>query len=380
MPTQATLAVGSTYSKGATPPISGAPGLPTPFVFKMSEWPAQDRVPDTNSPEVQEWMKELDGFNIPGFSPTADGSCGGDPAAAAQAQQRGWWTCGGWTRDTDITACPDKGTWGVSFDDGPGPYTQNVLDYLKSKDIHATFFVVGSRVIERPAVLIEEYMSGHEISVHTWSHRPLTSLTTAEVVAELGWTRKAIHTVLGVTPTTMRPPFGDIDDRVRAISLAMGMVPIMWTRTPSGGVFDTNDWRVAAGQVTGVQSFQTFQTILNNASGIDTGFIVLQHDIHEVTVDLAVGYTLDAAIHHNPPYSLKAIGECTKTPATNLYLETTQNSTFPYTNRTNVDVDGDGKAETTKGAGGSSGAEFTQASIFTALLAAAAATSSLLFI
>jgi hypothetical protein len=31
-----------------------------------------------------------------------------------------------------------------------------------------------------------------------------------------------------------------IDDRVRAISLAMGMIPIMWTRTPSGGVFDTN--------------------------------------------------------------------------------------------------------------------------------------------
>ena len=59
-------------------------------------------------------------------------------------------------------------------------------------------------------------------------------------MAELGWTRKAIRRVLGVTPTTMRPPFGDIDDRVRAISLAMGMVPIMWTRTPSGGVFDTN--------------------------------------------------------------------------------------------------------------------------------------------
>lgn len=48
---------------------------------------------------------------------------------------------------------------------------QNLLDYLKTKDISATFFVVGSRVIERPNVLVEEYMSGHEISVHTWSHR-----------------------------------------------------------------------------------------------------------------------------------------------------------------------------------------------------------------
>lgn len=65
-------------------------------------------------------------------------------------------------------------------------------------------------------------------------------LTTEQVVAELGWTRKAIKAVLGVTPTLMRPPYGDIDDRVRAISLAMGMVPVIWTRTPSGATFDTN--------------------------------------------------------------------------------------------------------------------------------------------
>lgn len=45
-------------------------------------------------------MKELDGFNIPNFSPTADGSCAGDLAAASQAAQRGWWTCGGYTRAT----------------------------------------------------------------------------------------------------------------------------------------------------------------------------------------------------------------------------------------------------------------------------------------
>lgn len=65
-------------------------------------------------------------------------------------------------------------------------------------------------------------------------------LTTEQIVAELGYTRKAIKDVLGVTPTLMRPPYGDIDDRVRAISLAMGMVPVIWTRTPSGATFDTN--------------------------------------------------------------------------------------------------------------------------------------------
>lgn len=53
-------------------------------------------------------------------------------------------------------------------------------------------------------------MSGHEISVHTWSHRLLTTLTNEQIVAELAFTREAIKEVIGVTPTTMRPPQGDI--------------------------------------------------------------------------------------------------------------------------------------------------------------------------
>ncbi|KAF5383618.1 hypothetical protein D9615_003551 [Tricholomella constricta] len=359
MPSKATLPVSATYAAGASPPVSGAPALPTPFVFSLGDWPAQDAVPPTDSDEVVQWMKELDGFNIPDLKPTVDGSCGNDPAAAADAANRGWWTCGGHTRATDIVSCPDKLTWGVSFDDGPSPYSKlfkltmerHLLNYLDEKKLLATFFVVGSRVIERPQVLVEEYMAGHEISVHTWSHRHLTSLTNEQVVAELGWTRHAIRTVLGVTPTTMRPPFGDIDDRVRAIALAMGMVPIMWTRTPDGGQFDTNDWRVAGGLVTGQESFKTFQNILTNASAIDTGFIVLQHDLYEITVDLAIGYTLNAALTHNPPFKLLPIGQCTKTPTANLYFESNKNASFPFTNHTEggYDFDGDGVVDFGKG-------------------------------
>jgi hypothetical protein len=105
----------------------------------------------------------------------------------------------------------------------------------------------------------------------------------------------------------------------------------------------------------------------------------LEHDIHEVTVDLAVGYTLDSALTYKPPFNLMAIGECTKTPATNMYLETTQNTTFPYPNRTKVDVVGDGDSYTTRGAGKLNDATLTQSSVFTLLLGAAVAASSSLF-
>ncbi|KAL0953727.1 hypothetical protein HGRIS_004918 [Hohenbuehelia grisea] len=342
MPTQATLAPTTSYPPGATPPVKGAPVLPSAFVFSPADWPAQDRVPPPDSPQVKAWMKELEGHNIPNLNPTKDGTCASDPAAAAAAADRGWWTCGGHTRSTDVLACPDKLTWGVSFDDGPSPYTQKLLNYLTEKQILATFFVVGSRVIERPNVVVEEYMKGHEISVHTWSHRPLTTLTNEQIVAELGWTRLAIKRVLGVTPTTMRPPFGDIDDRVRAIALAMGMVPIIWTSTPATGPFDTNDWKVAAGMVTGQDSFNTFQSIFGNATSLNTGFIVLQHDLYEITVDLAIGYTLNAAQTHSPALKMLPIGQCMKMPTENLYIESNTNNTFPSHASTGIDTNGDG--------------------------------------
>lgn len=48
---------------------------------------------------------------------------------------------------------------------------RELLNYLASKNLTSTFFVIGSRIVERPQVLVEEYMAGHEIAVHTWSHR-----------------------------------------------------------------------------------------------------------------------------------------------------------------------------------------------------------------
>lgn len=82
------------------------------------------------------------------------------------------------------------------------------------------------------------------------------------------------------------------------------------------------DWRVGAGQVDATTSFNIFEGILGNATSLNTGyvvrwedtmsavddvvfrFIVLQHDLFEVSVDLAVGYTLNAALSHQPAFSV----------------------------------------------------------------------------
>jgi peptidoglycan/xylan/chitin deacetylase (PgdA/CDA1 family) len=168
------------------------------------------------------------------------GGCPANLAAVNNDTGRCWWTCSGCTRPTDITTCPDKNTWGLTYDDGPSFYTPNLLSYLAEQSLHATFFTVGSRCLEFPSILQSEYLQGHQIAVHTWSHPSLTTLTNEQIIAELGWSRKIIKDVLGVTPNMMRPPFGDIDDRVRNISIALGLTPVMWTRLSPTATFDTD--------------------------------------------------------------------------------------------------------------------------------------------
>jgi len=135
---------------------------------------------------------------------------------------------------------------------------------------------------------------------------------------------------LGVTPNTMRPPFGDIDDRVRAISLAMGLKPIMWTRISPTATFDTGDYNIHAGTISSSQVIQNWQFILGNASSLNTGFIVLAHDLFQQSVEIATGYILpDALARTDPKLTLQPVISCLNQPLANAYIETNDNTTNP---------------------------------------------------
>ncbi|EJD04398.1 glycoside hydrolase/deacetylase [Fomitiporia mediterranea MF3/22] len=327
-----TIALPTTFAAGATPSaISNAPPLPDISGLNPANYPPMDKPPPTDSPEVQGWINDVmnSGFSIPNISQTTGtAACAANPEAAAD-QSRCWWTCGGCTRDTDITACPDQLTWGLTHDDGPGFYTPNLLQYLDEKQLKTTFFTIGSRILEEPHTLQTEYMSGHQIGVHTWSHPPLTTLSNEEIIAEFGWTKKITKDILGVTPNTFRPPFGDIDDRVRAIALAMDLTPIIWTRISPSATFDTGDFSIPAGTISSSQVIQNFNQIMGNATTINTGFIVLEHDLFEQTVELATGYILPEALAHQPPFKIEPVITCLGKSLSDAYVETNDNSTNP---------------------------------------------------
>jgi peptidoglycan/xylan/chitin deacetylase (PgdA/CDA1 family) len=342
-----TLPVPTTYPPGSKPPIANAPVIPS-FSVAATKWPTDWTLPPpTDSAEVKEWLKELEGVTIPDIplNKKANGSngviCGDNPDGVknAGADKNCWWTCGSCVRDDDISTCKNKLTWGHTYDDGPGLYTNKLLTYLNSKDLKATFFLVGPRVITRPEIVVYEHMNGHELGVHTWSHPALTTLTNEQIVAELGWCRKAIKEVAGVTPILFRPPYGDIDDRVRAIAKAMNLVPALWTSIPDDngdGVteqWDSNDWRVHGGTVPAVANQVAFNTTLAKSLNLNTGFIVLQHDIYSESVDLAIGTTIPNALGYTPPFKMESVQVCQGDPIGSAYIETTVEA-LPKSNQT----------------------------------------------
>ncbi|KAI8906462.1 hypothetical protein EDD86DRAFT_193260 [Gorgonomyces haynaldii] len=188
------------------------------------------------------------------------------------------WSCSQCVRPGDIVQCQSQNQWAITYDDGPTNATIPILDYLQQHNARVTFCVIGSRVKEFPQILLRAYQEGHQICVHSWSHRAMTTQTTEQLVAELEWTRLIVEQVTGQSPKYFRPPFGDYaDDRVRAVANAMGMTAIIWN-------FDSSDFNLAynnsALPPNEIETrVQAALAITNRTSGI----ISLQHDINTNT-------------------------------------------------------------------------------------------------
>ncbi|KAL1919065.1 uncharacterized protein VTP21DRAFT_2446 [Calcarisporiella thermophila] len=308
----------SSAASAAPPAASSAPAGGALPPGSVAGYPPPDKVPPTDSPEVQAWLKLVDFSKVPTLPLSKNGECANsvvDPNAC-------WWTCQKCTRPEDIVYCPKTSQWGLTYDDGPTVHTPQLLDYLKQNNIKSTMFVVGSRVIQNPDVLRREYAEGHHIAVHTWSHSPLTSLTNEQIVAEVKWTEKAIKDTIGVTPVYMRPPYGDYDDRVRAIMKQLGYKTVIWTDG-----FDTQDWQIPAGQVTTQQVIGNFSNWLPKIQSMQTGFIVLEHDLYPQTVQIAIQNILPAAIQNK--LQMMPVPQCIGDGSPYLELLGQGNTTLP---------------------------------------------------
>ncbi|KAF9092856.1 chitin deacetylase [Mortierella sp. AM989] len=264
----------------------------TSFTLKLSEYPPPSAVPPVDSPQVKKWLSEIDLSGAPSISLNS-----GEPPSCPDEVEEGvcYWTCDDCSAD-DVVDCPDKNTWGLTFDDGPTPATPELLRYLDEQKVKASFFLIGSNVVQYPDIVQAEVKAGHHLASHTWSHRALTTLSNEQIVAEMRWTEKAIEEATGYRVRYMRPPYGDVDNRVRFVLRKLGYTVVDWT----GDTFDSEDWQIPELSMSqAIANFQhaisTYSSLANatTSSATETtintskGFISLEHDHTAETVSIA---------------------------------------------------------------------------------------------
>ncbi|MGP4023765.1 polysaccharide deacetylase family protein [Actinomadura sp. 3N407] len=155
----------------------------------------------------------------------------------------------------------------LTFDDGPAESTGQLLDILASRNVRATFFLIGENVAKHPALVRREHEAGHEIADHSYTHADLGRASRKKIISELTRTQEAIRRASGVTPDMLRPPYGSTSERLAGITRRMGMSQVLWTVDPL-------DWRHR--DTEGIE-----RRVLNS---VKPGQIVLLHDIHPTTV------------------------------------------------------------------------------------------------
>ena len=163
---------------------------------------------------------------------------------------------------------PNKKMVALTYDDGPGRYTEDILKCLKNNQGKATFYVIGCNINSYKNALIEADKMGCEIGNHTYNHPDLTRQTDESIKKELDDTDAKIKKLIGHTAVTMRPPGGTIDDRVvQTIQKPI----ILWS-------VDTRDWEHR-------DSSRTVRIVMNN---VRDGDIILMHDIYGPTKDASL--------------------------------------------------------------------------------------------
>ena len=159
-------------------------------------------------------------------------------------------------------------TIALTFDDGPGPYTEKLLDILDKYDAKATFFLIGSKVSGQASVVRNIQARGHQLGNHSWSHPELPKLSVDQIAGEIDRTNEAIRQATGVKPSILRPPYGAVNGVVLEQLRLRNMSSILWS-------VDTRDW-----------ADRNSQIVCSRAvAGARPGAVILMHDIHQTSVN-----------------------------------------------------------------------------------------------
>ncbi len=167
------------------------------------------------------------------------------------------------------------GKLALTFDDGPDPvWTPQILDILKEKGVHASFFIIGNSAEADPDLVRRMLAEGHDVGNHTFTHPNLGEFPDALVRLEINATQRLFEALTGRSMRLFRAPYlGDAEpttsDEIVPIEIAqsMGYVSV-------GLHLDPDDWRRPPADT-------IIERVLEQASDPNpdiSGHIILLHD------------------------------------------------------------------------------------------------------
>ncbi|EHB55263.1 polysaccharide deacetylase [Mycolicibacterium rhodesiae JS60] len=172
--------------------------------------------------------------------------------------------------DPDHVDCTRVKCVALTFDDGPTPFTDRLVQVLKSYNAKATFFLIGNKVTADPAAARRIADAGMEIGNHTWEHPNMSTIPLGDIASQLSRGTQAIAAATGSAPQLYRPAGGLSSDAVRAAAAQQGLTEILWDVIPFDWINDSN----------------TAATVYMLKTQIKPGSVVLLHDTYSSTVDV----------------------------------------------------------------------------------------------
>ncbi|MFL5821936.1 MAG: polysaccharide deacetylase family protein [Solirubrobacteraceae bacterium] len=149
----------------------------------------------------------------------------------------------------------------LTFDDGPGPYTPEVLATLEREDAPGTFFEVGVAEHDFHAWTSEIAARGFPIGDHTVNHPAMPRLSRQDQQAQVLQQATTIERYGAPYPRLFRPPYGQWNSTTVSVLRGARMLMVLWS-------VDTSDY-----QRPGVQAI-----VSSAVSGARPGAIILMHD------------------------------------------------------------------------------------------------------
>jgi len=126
----------------------------------------------------------------------------------------------------------------ITFDDGPSPWTKQILDTLDKYQIKAVFFLVGKNIEKYPNEVLEIYKRGHIIGNHSYSHSPVLIFKDYKTIRkEIDTTNKLIEKLTGFKPFLFRPPYGRYSYVMDSVIRDLNMKVVLWND-------DSEDWKL----------------------------------------------------------------------------------------------------------------------------------------